>query len=71
MTGLHGDYEWDALESWNEVEGALFWYGFEALRGGGTDDEGPAGLFDLNGLWIWLVYCFAGSGDDRKEELQR
>ncbi len=37
FTGLHGDDEWDGFEAGDQVEGALFGDGFEALCGGGAD----------------------------------
>ena len=37
LTGLHGDCEGDGFEARNKVEGAFFWDGVEAFRGGGVD----------------------------------
>lgn len=55
LAGLHGYCEGDALESGDEVEGAFFWYGFEAL-GVGADGEGAVWFCDSDGLGVGLGY---------------
>ena len=70
LAGLHGDGEGCALEAGYEVEGALFWDGFEARGGVGTDDEGAVWFLDADGFGVGLGDCFGGSGDDGKDELE-
>ena len=60
LAGLHCDCEGKALEAGDEIEGALFWYGFKALWGVGTDGEGAARLCQADGPGIGLRDCFGG-----------
>ena len=53
LAGLHGDGDGDGFEAGDEVEGALFGDGVEALRGVGADGEGAVGFV------MWMVL---GSG---------
>ena len=54
LARLHGDGEGDALEAGDEVEGAFFGYGFEALRGVGTDCECAVRFCYLDGFGVGL-----------------
>ena len=71
LAGAHGYRERDTFEAGDEVEGALFWNGFEALRAVGADGQGPVWFCDLDGFGIGSRDCFVGARDDGKDELQR
>lgn len=66
----HWDGEGDGFEAGDEVEGAFFWDGVEALRRVGGDGQGAVGFCDADGFVIRLGDCFGGAGDDREDELQ-
>src|SRR6266550_9203116 len=71
LAGLHGDFEGDALEAGDEVEGSFFRDGFKALGGVGADDEGAVWFCNADGFGIGLLDCFERSRDDWEDELQR
>ena len=54
LAGLHGDGEGDGFEAGDEVEGAFFWGGFEALWGVGADGEGAVWFCDADGFGVGL-----------------
>ena len=67
---MHGDDEWDGFEAGDQVEGALFGDGFEALCGGGADAEDAFWFFYGDCLVIGVIDWFVGLGDDWEDELE-
>ena len=61
LAGLHGDGEWDRFEARDEVEGAFFGYGVEALGGVGADGEGATWFFYADGFGVGLGDCLGGA----------
>ena len=60
MAGFHLDGDGDCFEAGDEVEGAFFWDGCEALRGSGADGQGAGWFCDADGFWVGFGDGFGG-----------
>jgi len=58
---LHGDGERGGFEAGDEVEGAFFGDGVEALGSGGADGQGALCFGDLDGFGVGLGDGFCGT----------
>ena len=56
FAGLHGKGDGDRFEAGDQVEGAFFWDGAEALKSVGGDGQCAVWFGDANGLGVGLGY---------------